>query len=156
MKLIIKSYVKYINYLPLFSGTHRRVLSVLCSPSFTSHSKMAASGEFKDFGPLVGAIDQGTSSSRFLVSQQVQRHILGELLRVPFGFLQIINIVTDLTYARYLQGFSQKCNNNKETPSLISSGLTRKLFFTLEIVILRFTMIICSDKVCHMSMEIDI
>ena len=30
-------------------------------------SKMAGTGEFKDFGPLVGAIDQGTSSSRFLV-----------------------------------------------------------------------------------------
>lgn len=25
-------------------------------------------GDYKDFGPLVGAIDQGTSSSRFLVS----------------------------------------------------------------------------------------
>ena len=30
--------------------------------------KMASGGEYKDFGPLVGAIDQGTSSSRFLVS----------------------------------------------------------------------------------------
>lgn len=33
-------------------------------------SKMAGTGEFKDFGPLVGAIDQGTSSSRFLVSRK--------------------------------------------------------------------------------------
>lgn len=31
--------------------------------------KMASGGDFKDFGPLVGAIDQGTSSSRFLVSR---------------------------------------------------------------------------------------
>ncbi|CAH3186733.1 unnamed protein product [Porites evermanni] len=29
--------------------------------------KMASGGDFKDFGPLVGAIDQGTSSSRFLL-----------------------------------------------------------------------------------------
>ncbi|KAJ7376770.1 hypothetical protein OS493_032504 [Desmophyllum pertusum] len=28
---------------------------------------MAGAGDFKDFGPLVGAIDQGTSSSRFLL-----------------------------------------------------------------------------------------
>ena len=33
-------------------------------------TKMAGTGEFKDFGPLVGAIDQGTSSSRFLVSRK--------------------------------------------------------------------------------------
>lgn len=32
---------------------------------------MASVGDFKDFGPLVGAIDQGTSSSRFLVSGTV-------------------------------------------------------------------------------------
>lgn len=32
-------------------------------------TKMAGAGDFKDFGPLVGAIDQGTSSSRFLVSR---------------------------------------------------------------------------------------
>ena len=30
--------------------------------------KMESTDDFKDFGPLVGAIDQGTSSSRFLVS----------------------------------------------------------------------------------------
>ena len=41
-------------------------------------SKMAGTGEFKDFGPLVGAIDQGTSSSRFLVSRKY-------LLRNCFG-----------------------------------------------------------------------
>lgn len=34
-------------------------------------SKMAGEGDFKDFGPLVGAIDQGTSSSRFLVSSKL-------------------------------------------------------------------------------------
>ena len=30
--------------------------------------KMASAGAAKDYGPLVGAVDQGTSSSRFLVS----------------------------------------------------------------------------------------
>lgn len=35
---------------------------------YSKNSNMADS--YKDFGPLVGAIDQGTSSSRFLVSQK--------------------------------------------------------------------------------------
>lgn len=42
------------------------------SSGFCQHTvvkkKMESTDDFKDFGPLVGAIDQGTSSSRFLVS----------------------------------------------------------------------------------------
>ena len=47
----------------------RSPISGCCPQRF---SKMAGTGEFKDFGPLVGAIDQGTSSSRFLVSRRFQ------------------------------------------------------------------------------------
>lgn len=61
----IRYYFTLVRSLRLFKGSplsgfcHRRLIS-----------KMAGAGDFKDFGPLVGAIDQGTSSSRFLVRRK--------------------------------------------------------------------------------------
>lgn len=43
------------------------LLSGFCRQKKTFNMAMGE-GDYKDFGPLVGAIDQGTSSSRFLVS----------------------------------------------------------------------------------------
>lgn len=61
MRLIFNLLTKTANFgIPLHSG----VFQIRCISKF----KMAASS-YKDFGPLVGAIDQGTSSSRFLVSE---------------------------------------------------------------------------------------
>ncbi|XP_048588294.1 glycerol kinase-like isoform X2 [Nematostella vectensis] len=65
MRLIIKRPDRYLRHVklriifrPLYSGVFFQ------SPAGVSKTKMS---EFKDFGPLVGAIDQGTSSSRFLL-----------------------------------------------------------------------------------------
>ena len=51
--------------------------SGFCHRSF---SKMATKTDHKDFGPLVGAIDQGTSSSRFLVSNKLMLTKMGVIL----------------------------------------------------------------------------
>lgn len=87
MRLIIKGLVKYvqcINHLPLFSGVYSlRRLNFKGSSFFTSQTNMAASS-FKDFGPLVGAIDQGTSSSRFLVSHHSETQILEDCFSISW------------------------------------------------------------------------
>lgn len=86
MRLIIKSLVNHVqcvNHLPLFSGVfgHRRLLFKGSTTFIATQTKMAASN-YKDFGPLVGAIDQGTSSSRFLVSHPSKTQILKEFLLI--------------------------------------------------------------------------
>lgn len=61
--------LRLFNASPLSGFCHQRLIS-----------KMAAAGDFKDFGPLVGAIDQGTSSSRFLVSKISFKKVPREVL----------------------------------------------------------------------------
>ena len=61
--------------------------SGFCQAKAKMESTGQSTGDFKDFGPLVGAIDQGTSSSRFLVSLYITLKIGASPCRFHFSAL---------------------------------------------------------------------
>lgn len=77
-------YFTFVRSLRLFK---RQPLSGFCQQKKWI-CKMAGVGDFKDFGPLVGAIDQGTSSSRFLVSNKfiLRKKPCGVICRLGSSF----------------------------------------------------------------------